>query len=153
MKRFILATLIVCLSATTLLAAQEAKQDKTQKWLDNMAYNYGRGVVNCLTCWVEIPRNLIYENVRNPIFGTITGSSDGAFLAIARAFGGSLDVLAFGLTGSGIYSDSFPEYVWQSKWIADDALINQEIAREPVKAEKERKEDEVEEVEEVVVVD
>jgi hypothetical protein len=37
----------------------------------------------------------------------------------------------------------------QSKWIADDALINQEIAREPVKAEKEKEEVE----EEVVIID
>ncbi|RLD11777.1 MAG: hypothetical protein DRI44_02850 [Chlamydiae bacterium] len=127
MKKFILATLIVCLSTTTLLAAQEAKQDKTQKWLDNMAYNFGRGVVNCLTCWSEVPRNLIYENVRNPFFGSITGASDGAFLCAARAFGGATDIMSFGLTGPGIYGESFPEYVWQSKWIADDALVLQEI--------------------------
>ena len=141
MKKFILATLIVCLSATTLLAAQEEKQDK-QAWLDNMAYNYGRGVVNCLTCWVEIPRNLIYENVRNPFFGNITGLSDGSFLCLARAFGGATDVLTFGLTGPGIYGNSFPEYVWQSKWIADDALVVQEINR------KTKKEAEAEVVEE-----
>ena len=140
MKKFILATLIVCLSATTLLAAQEEKQDK-QAWLDNMAYNYGRGVVNCLTCWVEIPRNLIYENVRNPFFGNITGLSDGSFLCLARAFGGATDVLTFGLTGPGIYGNSFPEYVWQSKWIADDALVVQEINR------KTKKEAEAEDVE------
>ncbi len=133
MKKFILATLIVCMSATTLLAAQEAKQDNRKAWLDNMAYNYGRGVVNCLTCWVEVPRNLIYENVRNPFFGNITGLSDGAFLTAARAFGGVTDVVTFGLTGSGIYGDSFPEYVWQSKWIADDALVIQEINRKAKK--------------------
>ena len=142
MKKFILATLIVCLSATTLLAAQEEKQHNGQAWLDNMAYNYGRGIVNCLTCWVEVPRNLIYENVRNPFFGNITGLSDGAFLTAARAFGGATDVLTFCLTGSGIYGDSFPEYVWQSKWIADDALVIQEINR------KTKKDVEVQDVEE-----
>ena len=149
MKKIILATLIVCLSTTTLLAAQEAKQDETQKWLDNMAYNCGRGFVNCLTFWVEVPRNLIFENLRNPFFGTITGTSDGAFLSLARAFGGATDVLTFGLTGSGIYSDSFPEYVWQSNWIPNDALVAQEIARES----KTENDDEVvvEEEEEVVV--
>ncbi len=133
MKKFILATLIVGLSATTILAAQDAKQDNRKAWLDNMAYNYGRGVVNCVTCWVEIPRNLIFENVRNPFFGSITGLSDGAFLAVARAFGGASDVVTFGLTGPGIYGDSFPEYVWQSKWIADDALVIQEINRKAKK--------------------
>jgi len=150
MKKFVLATLIVCLSATTLLAAQEAKQCKTQKWLDNMAYNYGRGVVNCLTFWVEVPRNLLYENLRNPFFGTITGLSDGGFLGVARAFGGATDVLTFGLTGPGIYDNSFPEYVWQSKWIADDALLAQEIAREN---KKDAEAEEVVEVDEVEIVE
>jgi len=133
MKKIILASLIVCLSATTLLAAQDAQEDKSKQWLDNMAYNFGRGVVNCLTFWVEAPRNLIYENVRNPLYGSLQGVIDGSFLSVARAFGGVTDVLTFGLTGSGIYGDSFPEYVWQSKWIADDALVQQEIDREAIK--------------------
>jgi len=138
MKKFILATIIVCLSTTTLLAAQEEKEENTQAWLDNMAYNCGRGFVNCLTFWVEVPRNLIFEVGRNPFFGVITGTSDGAFLGVARAFGGATDVLSFGLTGNGIYSEAFPEYVWQSRWVADDALVAQEIAREDkTKAEKE----------------
>ena len=147
MKKFILATLIVCLSATTLLAANEEKQDNAQAWLDNMAYNCGRGFVNCLTCWVEVPRNLVFEIGRNPFFGSIIGLSDGSFLSLARAFGGLTDVAALGLTGSGIYGSSFPEYVWQSKWIAEDALVNQEINRKAKKDTEDAVEVEVESVE------
>jgi len=135
MKKILLASLIICLSATTLLADQEAKNDNARKWLDNMAYNFGRGVVNCLTFWVEVPRNLIYENVRNPLYGSLEGVVDGTFLGVARAFGGATDVLTFGLTGPGVYGDSFPEYVWDSKWIADDALIQQEIDKGKVEKE------------------
>jgi len=150
MKKFILATLIVGLSATTLLAAQDAKKENRKAWLDNMAYNCGRGFVNCLTCWIEVPRNLIYENVRNPFFGSIAGASDGAFLTAARVFGGATDIASFGLTGPGIYGNAFPEYVWQSKWIADDALVIQEINRNAKKeTEEEMAEVDVEVVETV----
>ena len=133
MKKIIALTLGLCLCASSLIAAEEIPEQSQMptatEWLDNMAYNFGRGVVNCLTFWVEVPRNISFEMQRNPVFGYFTGTIDGAFLGAARAFGGATDVLRLGLTGPNIYSDNFPEYVWQSGWVADDALVVQEINR------------------------
>ncbi len=129
MKKLIAITLAACICASSAFAAEEAKKETARDWLDAMAYNFGRGCVNCLTFWLEVPRNCMFESMRNPYYGYIPGLVDGGFLGVARAFGGVTDVVRFGLTGPGIYSDSFPEYVWQSKWIPSDALVLQELEK------------------------
>jgi hypothetical protein len=96
---------------------------------DTMAGNIGRGFANLLTCWLEVPRSLWLEGSRNPYYGWIVGGMNGSFLAVARAFGGATDVSTMGLTGPGIYGDSFPECITQSRWKADDALIYRPVEK------------------------
>jgi len=124
--------------------AQEDAQGGGRKNFGTMSSNMGRGVVNMLTFWLEVPRNLWLDSTRNPYFGWFSGTMDGAFLGTARAFGGVTDFVTFGLTGPSIYSDVFPEYIWDAKWnemsdrqkawgsfdVPKDALIKQQQARE-----------------------
>lgn len=130
MKKLITLTLALCMTVSVFAAegettatdeCQTAKAE--QSWLDSMARNMGRGFVNCLTFWVEVPRNLWYDNVRMPIVGMFPGLLSGTCLSGARALGGATDVLSFGLTGPGIYTEKFPEYVWNSPWLPDDDQI------------------------------
>jgi putative exosortase-associated protein (TIGR04073 family) len=76
-----------------------------------------RGFVNVPTCWIEMPRNLIVEVNRNPVFGLVTGSLKGPFYTSARAVLGVIDIAFFGLTGPSAYSPTLlPEYVWDARW-------------------------------------
>ncbi len=130
MKKIITIALIACFCVINVNAAEkEASKPTLKDWVVAMTYNKARGLVNCLTCWVELPRGMFYESLRNPYFGIIPGTVNGAFLSVVRAFGGVTDVLTDGLTGPSIYGDSFPEYVWQSKWIAEDAMIMPDVKK------------------------
>ena len=130
MKKSIVIALIACFCVINVNAVEVADEKPTLKdWVIAMTYNKGRGLVNCLTCWVELPRGMFYETLRNPYFGIIPGTVNGAFLTVARAFGGVTDVATDGLTGQGIYGDNFPEYVWQSVWIPEDAMIMTDVKR------------------------
>ena len=126
MKRMVAVALVIgAVCSSAVFAADEAQAGKPacKKVVSNMCYAFGRGVVNCLTFWVEVPRNLWYENLRNPLFGSFTGLSDGGWLSVCRAFGGTWDVLSLGATGPGIYNNDIPDYVWQSTWVPADTQI------------------------------
>lgn len=71
--------------------------------LDSMQYSFRRGLANTLLCWVEIPRNLTYNVVKNPFYGFVEGSINGSLLGCVRLFGGLSDTLTLGLSGQGIY--------------------------------------------------
>ena len=121
--------LIVC--ASNMYAQDEETQAApTKKNSDMMGMNICRGVINTLTCWIEVPRCFWVESTRNPYYGYLTGLSNGSFLGLFRGFAGVTDMVTFGLTGPGIYGEGFPEYVWNSKWIASDSLIEQQKAHE-----------------------
>ncbi|MCX7848403.1 MAG: hypothetical protein N2595_10290 [bacterium] len=135
---------LAAILAASALCAQEAFQDSGAKNFQSMCNNMGRGVANMLTCWMELPRNLWIESTRNPYYGWIVGASDGAFLTAARAFSGVTDFALFGLTGPGMHSDAFPDFIWNAKWthfsdtqnawnsfnVPKDALIKQQQALE-----------------------
>jgi putative exosortase-associated protein (TIGR04073 family) len=123
MKKFIAVLMVLCMVAGVAVAEDAKPEYKVT--MDKMAANMGRGVVNMLTGWLEVPRGLWYEGTRNPYYGSIVGLCNGAFLGVARTFGGATDFVTLGLTGPGIYSESFPEYVWESNWKAEDRMLDQ----------------------------
>jgi len=130
MKKLIAIALIACFCVISVNAVEEEKSEPTfGDWATAMFYNKARGFVNCLTCWVELPRGMFYESLRNPYYGIIPGTINGTFLSFARAFGGATDFVTDGLTGPSMYGDSFPEYIWQSKWVPNDAMIMPDVKR------------------------
>jgi len=143
MKKMAAIVLAVLVCAGVAMS-QEEEQGGGTKNFKSMYSNMGRGVANMFTFWLEVPRNLWLDSTRNPYFGWFSGTMDGAFLTTARAFGGVTDFVTFGLTGPSIYSDVFPEYIWDAKWsemsdtqkawgsfdVPKDALIKQQQAQE-----------------------
>ena len=78
----------------------------------------GRGFLNMCCCWIELPRNIVRDNiVVYPVAGVFTGTAKGAFLTIARALVGTVDVVTLGMTRNLMYDEqSFPEYIWNAPW-------------------------------------
>lgn len=80
-------------------------------------YVLGRGIGNVATGLLEIPRCMIYDNACVPILGFVGGAVEGSFLTVARALGSVVDIGSLGFSGHGIYSESFPDFVFQARWL------------------------------------
>ena len=78
----------------------------------------GRGLINMMTFWLEVPRCIVYDNVHlYPGFGVVTGLVKGTVLGVARAGVGVVDALTLGYTENAMYEpDVFPDFVWQAPW-------------------------------------
>jgi len=77
---------------------------------------FGRGLVNVVTCWLEIPRCVVYDNAALPGVGILLGIPEGGFFTIARAGSGVTDLATFGLVGDTIHGNNFPDFITESRW-------------------------------------
>jgi len=83
----------------------------------NPPWAFFRGCANLATCWLELPRNLVIENVNYPVFGLGSGLLKGLFFMTSRAVLGVVDVAMLGMTGPSAFSpDRFPEFVFEAQW-------------------------------------
>jgi len=77
----------------------------------------GRGLVNIVSCWLEIPRCVVYDNAALPGIGILLGIPEGAFFTVARAGSGSTDLVTFGLIGGAIHGNNFPDFITEARWL------------------------------------
>ena len=122
-RMFFIATVIGCLTlhAAAAEAAPAAPQTEEQccSGCGKNFYNMGRGLVNVFTCWLEVPRCLIYHSSQVPVIGLVVGSCQGAGFTVIRAFAGVADFVSFGFMSDSIYESchGFEEWVWDSRWV------------------------------------
>ena len=83
-----------------------------------MFHKLGRGVVNVLTGWVEIPKQIAKEWTRtDPITGTVLGVFKGIVVAVARTFVGAYEVISFPFPVPSDYQVIMePEFVLPTVW-------------------------------------
>ncbi len=116
MKSFGLIILILVLGFSV-----QAKED------NNLA-NMGRGVVNIGSCFLEVPRAMVYRNSEVPFWGFVGGAVEGVGLTALRAFTGVTDIIFLGFDKGLMFNDStFEEYVWNSDWLPNSDEQEQEI--------------------------
>ena len=115
MKKIIAFILILCVFGVAV--PQEEKIEYIYPRDINPINAYTRGVVNVFTLWLEVPRNLVLDVNEYPFFGLLSGSMKGVFFSGARLCLSFADIFMLGMTGPSAYNpDTFPEYVWQSRW-------------------------------------
>ena len=116
-KRWKCGLLAGCL-LLALGAGNAAADEETAAGNNNLA-KMGRGLVNIATCFLEVPRCLIYRNSQVPVLGVIAGTCEGAGMTGVRAFAGAADFLSVGFMGDSIYriDPDFREWVWESPWV------------------------------------
>jgi len=83
------------------------------------SYALQRGGANVLTGWLELPRCVVYSSVEIPIVGLVFGGIQGSGYAAWRTILGLTDLGTIGLTGDKLYSEEFPDFVWQADWIPE----------------------------------
>ena len=118
MKRIVSLICILTLCASMCAVAAEEKNTSQA-----VPYCIMRGFSNLLFGWTEIPRGLIYENVRMPVIGLISGTLKGSFLGLWRGFSGTIDVISIGQSKQGIYLDEMPDFVWESPCVPEPAQV------------------------------
>jgi len=110
--------------ATQPAAAPSQKAEPQYESLNNPVLCFGRGLVNVSTCWLEIPRCVIYDNAAIPFFGVIVGIPEGALFTVARAVTGVADIVSFGFIGNAMYGRSYPDFIWDANWMPPEKNKN-----------------------------
>ncbi len=91
--------------------------------------NMGRGVINVATCFIEVPRTILYRNDQVFLWGMIGGAAEGGVRTGLRAFAGVMDIISLGFSNDGFYRSAyFAPYVWDEQWQAEplaEAQLNQ----------------------------
>jgi len=97
--------------AMIMMPARSADQ-----WFEKWSFKMSRGVLNCLSCWVELPRSIYTETAANPFIGPLKGIFKGTGLTVVRAFAGGMDLCTFGTVDDTftVYDQyRVPYFVWE----------------------------------------
>lgn len=83
----------------------------------NPPHALARAGANACTFWMELPRNMVIENVKHPGMGVGSGLLKGLFFTTSRALLTVGDVMFLGFTGPSAYNPvTFPETVTAAQW-------------------------------------
>jgi hypothetical protein len=105
---------LVAAGAATNTAAQSATRYPATI---DPAHALMRGGANACTFWMEIPRNMVIENVNHPGMGVGSGLLKGLFYTTSRALLSVGDFMFLGCTGPSAYNPlTFPEFVGAAQW-------------------------------------
>jgi len=102
-----------------VVASKVETKSGIEKTYINRDEAFSRGVVNIITCWLEIPRCIINDNfIVLPGLGVITGAIKGPFYTVGRMGTGLIDFVTLGSLKNAVYNqETFPDYVWQADWV------------------------------------
>lgn len=88
-------------------------------WAQDPIHKAGRGAVNILTSWMEIPRNFhLGTQEDNPVLGVVVGLAKGVGLGATRLVLGGYEVLTFPIPYPHDYASPYeglelPDYAWE----------------------------------------
>lgn len=105
-------------SVATAQSETAAEIERQNSDINKMFHKLGRGVVNVLTGWIEIPKQTAAEWRRtDPFTGTILGIVKGVVWGIARTFAGFYEVISFPFPIPRNYEPIMePEFVLPTVW-------------------------------------
>jgi putative exosortase-associated protein (TIGR04073 family) len=112
-------------------AASQAQADdftRNRKDISLMFHKLGRGAVNIMTGWVEVPKNIaIRWKETDPFSGTVWGGIEGIGWGIARTLGGVYEVVSFPFPYPEDYEPLIePEYILTPLWGAPAPFMTDE---------------------------
>lgn len=120
MKRFSIICAIGLMFILAVGSANAASGEVYRQQSDatKMMHKLGRGVVNVLTCWVEVPRNIAIEwEKTDPATGLVLGTVKGFGWGFTRLATGVFDTVTFPFpVPEGYQSMLDPEFVISDVW-------------------------------------
>ncbi|UCH12287.1 MAG: exosortase system-associated protein, TIGR04073 family [Candidatus Omnitrophota bacterium] len=112
-KITISGVLILCFIAVALPAVAEEGTI-----VEKMGKKLGRGLVNVVTGWIELPKNIYDTSVEtnNPLMGITYGTLKGVGMTVVRTGAGAYDVATFLFPLPEDYKPLLdPEFVFEEK--------------------------------------
>ena len=88
-------------------------------WAQDPIHKFGRGAVNVLTCWIELPKNFhLGMQEANPVLGVGGGVIKGIGLAATRFVLGAYEVVSFPVPYPKAYASPYEalelsDYSWE----------------------------------------
>lgn len=104
---------------TTLLGLGLLAAHQPGAWAQDPVHKLGRGVVNMLTCWIEIPKQVhLGSQEENPITGLVWGVVKGAGLTVLRVGVGLYEAATFPIPYPKEFASPYEEmelsdYAWE----------------------------------------
>lgn len=117
-KVSILSALALIMIAGSAIAQPPPDVYREQSEIGQMFHKLGRGIVNVLTCWVEIPRQISQDwQETDPVTGLVTGTVKGVGWGFARLASGVYETVTFPLPVPPDYQPLLlPEFVVTDVW-------------------------------------
>ena len=112
-KTLITCMVVLCVAAIALPAFAEEGSV-----IEKMGKKLGRGIVNIVTGWVELPMNIYDTSVdtNNPLMGITYGTLKGLGMAVVRTGAGAYDTVTFLFPMPQDYSPILqPEFIFEEK--------------------------------------
>lgn len=128
-----LITLATVLSVGVAHAQSDYDVERDQSTIGKMMTKLGRGVLNIVTCWLEIPRNVAIQwEQTDPITGLFVGGAKGIGWGFARLVTGAYETLSFPFpVPPGYVAMIEPEYIVQDVWGADIPGLTNSDSNDP----------------------
>ncbi len=88
-------------------------------WAQDPIHKMGRGLVNVLTCWIELPKQLhLGSREDNPVVGIGMGLLKGAGLTVLRSGVGVYEAISFPVPYPKDFASPYeqmelPDYAWE----------------------------------------
>ncbi len=104
---------------TTLLGLGMLTASQPSAWAQDPVHKMGRGVVNVLTCWIEIPKQAhLGSQEENPLTGLAAGFVKGVGLTVLRAGVGLYEAVTFPIPCPKDFASPYEElelsdYAWE----------------------------------------
>ena len=76
-----------------------------------------RGISNVGLGWLELPQEMLYQSVKLPVVGIISGVGIGSALFVWRSVGGLMDIASLGFDGGRNFFREIPDFPWNDAWL------------------------------------
>ncbi|HOE63912.1 MAG TPA: exosortase system-associated protein, TIGR04073 family [Candidatus Sumerlaeota bacterium] len=124
---------VLMVGMVALLAASGYADDMTRSKSEanSMMHKCGRGIVNVLTGWMEVPKNIAVEwKKTEPFTGTIMGTIKGLGWGVGRTATGVYDIITFPLPIPEGYKPLMePEFILPDLWGKDLPYFDEPIEK------------------------
>ena len=97
-KKSAVVIMVIVLCGLLVSAASADDLSRSRTDANKMMHKLGRGIVNVLTGWMEVPKNISVEwKKSDPFSGIVMGTVKGLGWTLGRTMSGAYDVVTFPL--------------------------------------------------------
>lgn len=114
MKNILMSLFFLLACAVSLPRASAQDEHTPEQIVDGMSVKFCRGIVNMVTCPVELPKQIYTSTRDRGLTGPFVGLLKGTGMTVYRVVCGALETALFIVPAPGFYEPiPRPAYVWE----------------------------------------